>query len=100
MNIIDINNEYYPDSLRDISEPPKKLYILGDISLLSEKSIAIVGSRKCTEYGENQGIKFSYKLASQGIAIVSGLALRDRYFSAYRSFKSKRENYCSFRHRF
>lgn len=77
MQIIDINNEYYPDTLRDIQEPPKKLYVLGDVSLLSKKAIAIVGARKCTEYGRKQGTKFSYNLAQEGIAIISGLAVRN-----------------------
>ncbi len=100
MQIIDINNENYPDTLRDIQEPPKKLYVLGDVSLLSRKSLAIVGARKCTEYGRKQGTKFSYNLAKEGITIVSGLALRNRYLCTYRSIRSKRKNYCSIRNWF
>ena len=100
MQIIDINNENYPDTLRDIQEPPKKLYVLGDVSLLSTKSLAIVGARKCTEYGRKQGTKFSYNLAQEGITIVSGLALRNRYISTYRSIRSRGKNYCSIRNRF
>lgn len=100
MKIIDINNENYPDTLRDIQDPPKKLYVLGDVSLLSKKSLAIVGARKCTEYGRKQGTKFSYNLAKEGITIVSGLAVRNRYFSTYRSIRSRRTNYCSIRNWF
>ncbi len=100
MQEIDIDDENYPDTLRDIQEPPKKLYALGDISLLSKKSLAIVGARKCTEYGRKQGTKFSYNLAREGITIVSGLALRNRYFSTYRSFRSKRKYNCSIRNWF
>ncbi|MCI8486236.1 MAG: hypothetical protein HFJ20_03925 [Clostridia bacterium] len=77
MQIIDINNENYPDTLRDIQEPPKKLYVLGDVSLLSKKGVAVVGARKCTEYGRKQGTKFSYNLAQEGITIISGLAVRN-----------------------
>lgn len=77
MHIIDINNEDYPDNLRDIKEPPQRLYVLGDVSILSNKSIAIVGSRKCTEYGRNQGTKFAYGLAKEGFTIVSGMAIRN-----------------------
>lgn len=97
MQIIDIDNEYYPDTLRDIKEPPKRLYVLGDVSLLSEKGVAVVGSRKCTEYGRKQGTKFSYDLAQVGITIISGLAIRDRYISTYRSIKSRRKDCCSIR---
>lgn len=92
MQIIDINNEYYPDSLRDIKDAPQKLYVLGDVSILSNRSIAIVGSRNCTEYGENQGTKFAYELAKEGIVIVSGMAIRNRYICTHRSTKSKRKN--------
>ncbi len=97
MQIIDINNEFYPDTLRDIKNPPKRLYVLGDVSILSDKSIAIVGSRRCTEYGKRQGTKFSYDLASAGLTIVSGLAIRYRCFCTYWSIGGKRQNYCSFR---
>lgn len=97
MQVIDINNEYYPDSLRDINEPPEKLYVLGDVSLLSEKSIAVIGSRNCTEYGRKQGTKFSYDLAEVGMTIISGLAVRNRYFGPYGCTKGKRKNNCSFR---
>lgn len=75
MQVIDIDNEYFPDTLRDIKNPPSKLYTLGDISLLSDKSIAIIGSRKCTEYGKKQGTKFAYNLSKQGLVIVSGMAI-------------------------
>ncbi len=75
MQVIDINNENYPDTLRDIKNPPPKLYALGDINLLSNESIAIIGSRKCTEYGRKQGKKFAYNLSKQGLVIVSGMAI-------------------------
>ena len=97
MQIIDINNEYYPDNLKDIIDPPKKLYVLGDVSILSNNSIAIIGSRKCTDYGKNQGMKFAYGLAKEGIVIVSGMAKRNRYLCTYRSIKGKGKNNCSVR---
>lgn len=81
MQIIDINSEYYPDTLKDIENPPQKIYVLGNVSILSDKSIAIIGSRKCTDYGKNQGTKFAYGLAKEGLVIVSGMAERNRYFS-------------------
>ena len=79
MEIIDINHEYYPDNLKDIIDPPEKLYVLGDASILSNNSIAIIGSRQCTEYGKNQGMKFGYGLAKEGFIIVSGMARRNRH---------------------
>ena len=97
MQIIDINNEYYPDKLRDISEPPQKLYVLGDVSILSKNSIAIIGSRKCNKKKKNQGTKFAYGLAKEGLTIVSGMAERNRYISTYRSIKSRRTYNCNIR---
>ena len=74
MKIIDINNEFYPENLREISDPPKKLYVLGNIDNLNSRSIAIIGSRKCTEYGKKNGEKFAFNLAKEKFIIVSGMA--------------------------
>ena len=74
MKILDINNKNYPDLLRKISNPPQKLYVVGDEKILNNKSIAIVGSRCCTEYGAREATDFSKKLTEQGLQIVSGLA--------------------------
>lgn len=70
------NQKEYPLKLRQIKEAPKELYIQGNIQLLKSKNIiAIVGSRKCTEYGKNQAFRFAKYLSAQGICIVSGLAI-------------------------
>jgi DNA processing protein len=74
MKIIDINDEDYPEQLRKIKKPPQKLYVLGNEKILKEKSIAIVGSRNCTEQGEESARKFSQKLTEQGLVITSGMA--------------------------
>ena len=52
MKILEITDKYYPEQLKNIKRPPKKLYVLGDETILNNKGIAIVGSRCCTEYGE------------------------------------------------
>lgn len=69
----DDNN--YPDKLLKIKEPPEQLYVLGDESLLNKMSLAIIGSRDCTEYGYRQAIRFSKEVAQQDICIVSGMAI-------------------------
>ena len=53
MNIkeIEYENKLYPEALRNIKKPPKKLYVLGDETILNNESVAIIGSRNCTEYG-------------------------------------------------
>lgn len=72
---IDIRSTDYPEKLREIPDPPGQLYCMGDISLLKEKSIGIVGSRKNTIYGRNVALMIGRRLAESGIAVTSGLAL-------------------------
>lgn len=69
-----INSKEYPEKLKSIYNPPLKLYVLGNKELLKQKGIAIVGSRKATEYGKKIAYKFSKELAENGINIISGLA--------------------------
>jgi DNA processing protein len=64
----------YPALLRDIPDPPVILYALGDPSLLSMPSLAMVGSRNPTPDGERNAHAFSEHLAGAGLCIVSGLA--------------------------
>ena len=70
-----INSDNYPERLRNIYDPPKKLYVLGNFKRLREKSIAIVGSRKATEYGKKVAFQISQELTKENINIVSGLAI-------------------------
>lgn len=71
---VTILDEEYPDPLKFITRPPFVLFYHGDISLLSKKNLAVVGSRKCTEYGVSNTIKFVKELCKDFV-IVSGLAL-------------------------
>ena len=75
MKIIDIDSTDFPDTLRYIPNPPKKLYCEGNISLLKSKCFAIVGSRHCTDYGKKVTLEFSEKLTKAGLTIVSGMAI-------------------------
>ena len=77
MQIIDINNKFYPESLRKIQEPPDKLYVLGNLDNLNSRCISIIGSRKCTDIGKNNGLNFAYNLALEKFTIVSGMAIRN-----------------------
>lgn len=64
----------YPYMLSEIYCPPKKLYVLGNKEILREKSIAIVGCRDSSKYGENVAKELAYNLGKQNIITVSGLA--------------------------
>lgn len=75
MNYIYFDDDKYPDSLRDIKNPPQRLYYKGNIDLLNYDSIAIIGSRDITEYGKNIERKFVKDIALRDIVIVSGMAI-------------------------
>ncbi len=74
IDIINIYDENYPDKLKKIYDPPIVLYVKGNKDILDEKSMAIVGCRLCTKYGETQAKKLAYNLSLNNINIISGLA--------------------------
>ena len=71
---LDFNSKYYPVKLKNISSPPKELFCLGNLELLNCKSIAVIGSRNYSGYGERAAKEFSYNLAKEDVCIVSGMA--------------------------
>lgn len=75
MEILNIENDLYPEVLRKIKNPPKKLYVCGDKMALNSKCISVVGSRTNTKYGENWCKKFVKEFINHGVTIVSGMAL-------------------------
>ncbi len=67
-------DKLYPERLLKIKDRPNKIYAVGNIELLNNKSIAIVGSRISTTYGEYYAAKFAREISKKGITIISGLA--------------------------
>ncbi|SEG09172.1 DNA processing protein [Caloramator fervidus] len=67
------NELEYPNKLKYIHDPPVGLFIKGNL-VDFEKSIAIVGSRKASNYGLTVAYKFSKDLSNYGVKIISGLA--------------------------
>lgn len=72
---IDIESVEYPARMRDIPDPPQQLYCTGNIDLLNERSIGVVGARKNTVYGKNVALMIGRRLAESGLVVTSGLAL-------------------------
>jgi DNA processing protein len=70
-----IDDKNYPPQLKEIHSAPPIIYIKGNIEILKSKSIAVVGSRKFTDYGRRVAQNLCRDLVSSGLAIVSGLAL-------------------------
>lgn len=74
IEFITINDENYPENLKNLTDAPQILYLRGKLSKNDVNSVAIVGSRKMTSYGREVSQNLAAELASLGITIVSGLA--------------------------
>lgn len=76
IKILVYDDEKYPKSLRSLKNPPILLYVAGKLPDLNRNlCIAVVGTRKMSEYGMRHAYKISYEMASAGALIVSGMAL-------------------------
>ncbi len=75
IKVIPIKAKDYPKLLSEISSPPPLLYLKGEILSRDEFAIAIVGSRKPTQYGIQVTLEIAKDLALAGLTIISGLAL-------------------------
>ena len=71
---VNIFEEGYPPLLRNIYDPPPVLFYRGDIKGVCERTVAVVGSRRCTYYGIRQAGKIASYLAASGVTVVSGMA--------------------------
>ena len=72
---INFNDDEYPAKLRNISNPPQKLYAIGNIKLLKKQSLAIIGTRQITDYGIKNCEYFAREIVKKDIPIVSGMAI-------------------------
>jgi DNA processing protein len=71
-----LTSKEFPEILKNIPQPPQKLYAIGELtSLLNLPRVAVVGSRKVTPYGRHVTQNLAYELARSGVVIISGLAL-------------------------
>lgn len=72
INFINYFDEEYPQDLRNIQNPPYTLFYIGNIDLLKERKVAIVGARNCTNYGIAVTKQLTKLLNSYNISIISG----------------------------
>jgi len=63
----------WPEALAPMWDPPLALYVEGN-TLPSTRALAVVGSRRCTPYGNALARRLSAELARRGWWIISGLA--------------------------
>ncbi|HTJ97744.1 MAG TPA: DNA-processing protein DprA [Rhodocyclaceae bacterium] len=74
-HLITLADPAYPPALLETTDPPILLYAKGNIELLQNPMLAVVGSRNATRQGELDAESFSKHLAAAGLTIVSGMAL-------------------------
>lgn len=70
-----LSPEKFPQRLREIADPPEKLYLEGTLPPEEHKWLAVVGSRKYTSYGREACERMIEGLRGYPVVIVSGLAL-------------------------
>ena len=74
MQIIHLGDDNYPRALMDLKDPPKQLYVKGNLDLLNQPMISIVGTRDCTRYGLMVAKDLASHCVEAGFVVVSGLA--------------------------
>lgn len=70
-----LDKKYWPKKLNETPYPPEKLFYIGQEPIFSQKTLAIVGSRKFSTYGKQACEHIIEGLRGYPITIVSGLAL-------------------------
>jgi DNA processing protein len=74
-DVLVLDDGTYPALLREIADPPITLYVRGEwATCFDSPCVAIVGSRRCSTYGQNVATMLARDLASRGVCVVSGLA--------------------------
>jgi len=71
---ITIHDSRYPALLKEIPDPPRMLYFRGTPPQPAESCVAVVGTRRCSDYGKQVTYDIAGNLAAAGVTIVSGLA--------------------------
>src|SRR3954469_12952145 len=73
-HIITLDDPEYPATLKQIYDPPLALYVRGEIGVLSQPGIGVVGTRHPTPYGIGMAERLAMDLSVRGLVIISGMA--------------------------
>lgn len=74
VKIVTLVDKSFPTKLKELKNCPFVIYVRGDEHILSNNSVAVVGTRKITQYGRDVTEMITRDLVSAGFTIVSGLA--------------------------
>ena len=75
IRILRFDDAEFPSYFEHLENPPAVLFLRGDAALLSESSLAVVGTRAASQYGIANAARLSARAARAGVTIVSGLAV-------------------------
>lgn len=92
IKVIRKGDKAFPEFLSDMEDGLEILYCIGDTSLLRERAAAVVGARKCSEYGRQTALRIGSLLAKNEVVTVSG-GLRDRQRGASWSPQAGRKDH-------
>lgn len=92
---ISIDQDYYPDLLKELSNPPFLLFYRGNLSALKGNAVSVVGTRRITPGARKATFEFAKQACLDGMNIVSGLAYGVDSFAhkgAISAFNEGKEN--------
>jgi DNA processing protein len=74
IHLIPLDSAHYPAALRTIADPPLVLFAKGNLALLENPCIGVVGTRRPTTYGKAVAARLSRDLSELGLTVASGMA--------------------------
>ncbi len=75
VQVVSIEDDAYPAMLKEIGDPPIFFSYVGDLSVLSQPLLGVVGTRRMSHYGQRVTESFVQTFVRAGVVTVSGLAL-------------------------
>lgn len=89
IRIVTILDDFYPTELKQLSDPPLAIFIVGESTFDFNNSVSIVGSREASVDAIKVTEQFAYEAAKVGLTVISGLALGIDAASHRGALKSK-----------
>ena len=75
ISVVTAEDKEYPARFRDLPDLPVVLYAKGALKINSfDRSIGIIGARRCSREGREMAIEIAEKAGREGVAIISGMA--------------------------
>ena len=75
LKVVTFTDPDYPERFKNIADAPAVLYFRGSLTCLNAPTVAVVGTRKSSDYGQLVTEQITVPLVRAGVTIISGLAL-------------------------